>query len=434
MHWLIKGILTHNALYSKTSSFIKNNGAVFLSQVVVSAGNFLTSIILARALGLDSFGYFSALWLIILISSSVIMASCVFPMMSNFPKQETLNINRYISGNILLFLCVIFSISIVLIVGLFILSYLDIDINVHLFLSLIFTLLAINTQDFFRRLFITINKPNKALFSDIVTYTFRLLALFILWKYSYLNIYNAFYVCTATAFVGSLLFIKHLPKFDDSYNALKYVYSINRRSAKWLLPSGLMQWTSINLFISMAAFLISPAAVGIIKVCQSLLAVLNILIQGAENIIPLQASRVFRELNTQAMWKYLVKVSILGAVPFIMLSIICFFFGANILTVFFGDAYQQNGSDILFVYSVAYVFVYLIVPLRAGLRTIEKTQIWFQAYIASSIVSLSLVYWLEVNFLSLGAVIGILIAHIVLITYTVLVLLRLYNRGGPIVS
>jgi O-antigen/teichoic acid export membrane protein len=432
VHWLIKGILTHNALYSKTSSFINNNGAVFLSQVVVSAGNFITSIILARALGLDSFGYFSALWLIILISSSVIMASCIFPMMSNFPKQETLNINKYISGNILLFLSVIFLISIVLIVCLFILSYLDIDIP--LFLSLIFTLLAINTQDFFRRLFFTINKSKKALFSDVFTYTFRLLALFILWNYSYLDIYIAFYVCAATAFVGSLLFIKNLPKFDDSYNALKYAYSINIRSAKWLLPSGFMQWTSINLFISMAAFLISPAAVGIIKVCQSLLAVLNILIQGAENIIPLQASRVFREINTQAMWKYLIKVSILGAVPFILLSIICFFFGANILTLFFGDVYQQNGSDVLFIYSIAYVFVYLIVPLRAGLRTIEKTQIWFQAYIASSIVSLSLVYWLEVNFLSLGAVIGILIAHIVLITYTVLVLLRLYNRGGPIVS
>jgi len=394
----------------------------------------MTSIILARALGIDLFGYFSALWLIILISSSVIMASCVFPMMSNFPKQILTNRNTYISGNILLFLCVVFSISIVLtVVGLVVFSGHK-TFDVHLFLLLIGTLITINIQDFFRRLLITINKANKALISDIVTYTSRLLGLLILWEYSSLDIYSAFYVCAVSAVVGSILTLKLLPTFDDSYHALKYVYSINSRSAKWLLPSGLMQWTSINLFISMAAFLISPAAVGIIKVCQSLLAVLNILIQGAENIIPLQASRVFRELNGQAMWKYLLKVSILGAVPFILLSIVCFFFGANILTLVFGDAYQQDGSDVLFVYSIAYVFVYLIVPIRAGLRTIEKTQIWFQAYVASSIVSLSLVYWLEVNFLSLGAVIGILIAHIVLISYTVLVLLRLYSRGGPVGS
>lgn len=407
---------------------------MFLDQIVVSVGNFLTSVILARALGIELFGYFSAIWLLVLISNTIVMATSVFPMMSNYHLQQDSAKNNFIIGNIGVFFIVL-CLSVILLTIIFALSNLSHDpANTKIFICFLLTLISINTQEFIRRLFITKDNIRLALLSDSVTNFIRIFFLGILWSVDGLTIQTAFAVCAITAFFGAIVPCRHLPKLDNLIMNTKVTWSINFVSAKWLLPSGLMQWTSINLFISMAVFLISPAAVGIIKVCQSLLAVLNILIQGAENIIPLEASKVYKNNDANQMWNYLIKVSAVGSIPFILLSILCFFFGDMLLSLFFGDIYKIQGEQVLFVYSIAYIFVFFIVPIRAGLRTVGKTDIWFKAYVMSSIVSICSVYWLEVNYSSLGAVVGILIAHIILVGYTVLKLKHYYKKGDSFVG
>jgi len=394
---------------------LKKYGLVFLDQIVVSAGNFLTSIILARALGIEVFGYFSAIWLLVLISNTIVMSVSIFPMMSNYHLLKDNEKNNFIIGNIgVFFLILCFSVFVLSVIF----SFNDLSgdsANIHIFIFFLFALISINAQELVRRIFITKDNIKLALFSDSVTTFMRISALGILSGTGDLTFQSTFAVCGISAFIGAILPWHYLPKVNNLIANSRLTWSINFASAKWLLPSGLMQWTSINLYISMAVFLISPAAVGIIKVCQSLLAVLNILIQGAENIIPLEASKLYKNKDIKQMWNYLIKVSAVGSIPFVLLSILCFFFGGRLLSFFYGDIYTIQGEQVLYVYSIAYVFVFLVVPIRAGLRTVGKTDIWFKAYIMSSIVSICSVYWLEVNYSSLGAVLGILIAHIILV-------------------
>lgn len=395
-----------------------NAQLIFLGQAVVSGGNFITTVLMARSLSIIEFGTFSSIWLIILFSSSIVMALCVFPMMSNYHQLEINNRMRFIVGTLgtLIYAGVIWLLCCM--VAYLILLTLDIKNATLLVLSTAICVIGINIQDFARRALITLDRPELALLSDVITYSLRVLGITVLWYSSNLNVVYALLICALTALAGaSVLFLS--VSINRNWNKDRlYSWDINRGSAKWLLPSGLMQWTSVNLFISAAAFLISPAAVGVIRLCQSLLAVLNVVVQSAESIVSLNASKIYKTALSKGLVNYLVKVSALGSIPFIFLSIICLFFGAEIITLVYGEQYAEISASALTIYSIAYIFVFLIVPIRAGLRTIAQTRTWFNAYLASTLFSVSVVYYFESSYGVYGAVLGIVLAHVVLIGYS----------------
>jgi O-antigen/teichoic acid export membrane protein len=391
---------------------------VFLGQAVVSGGNFLTSVILVRLLGLEAFGVFSVVWLLVLFSSSLVAAVCVFPMMSNFYRVDKTFRRMYIYGTmgtlIVLLLLLVLPILIIW------LSFYTGEASFATVLALMFCLLAVNFQDFLRKALITLQLENKAFLSDVINISSRIIILVMFYQWSTLNIILALSACAIGAVLGVIVVWRALPIGDSLVTATKFSWSWNQSSVKWLLPSGLMQWTSINLFISAAAVFISPAAVGVIRLCQSLLAVLNVIIQGLESVIPIEASKIFNRLGSDAMVIYLLRVSAVGIVPFLLLSLGCLFYGGDLISIVYGESYRAEAEAVLFIYSLAYVFVFMIVPVRAALRAIGRTRIWFNAYLASSIFSVSTVYFLEINYEVLGAVYGILFAHIVLILYAIL--------------
>ena len=66
--------------------------------------------------------------------------------------------------------------------------------------------------------------------------------------------------------------------------------------AKYLFPSAILQWTSVNWSLLMASFLLSSVSVAILRVGQAFLSIANVLSQIMENILP----RIFgNKLNNQ---------------------------------------------------------------------------------------------------------------------------------------
>jgi len=62
--------------------------AALFDQGLVSAANFLTNILLARAFGVRDYGVFALAWIAVLFANSLQYALIVTPMMSVGPKQE----------------------------------------------------------------------------------------------------------------------------------------------------------------------------------------------------------------------------------------------------------------------------------------------------------------------------------------------------------
>ena len=58
----------------------------------------------------------------------------------------------------------------------------------------------------------------------------------------------------------------------------------------------LTQWFSGNLWLINAGIILGPFNFGIIRACQTLLNVLNIIFQSIENFVPSEASEKFYKL------------------------------------------------------------------------------------------------------------------------------------------
>ena len=252
-------------MIERSLSLTKKHGVIFADQLVVSLGNFLTTLVLARALGLEQFGYFSAIWLITLISNTVVMAVCVFPMMSQYAKVRETARQGYLNGHLgLLGICFIFF-TVTLILALYVLNALDIEADKLTMILLILLVVALNLQEFVRRTHIVQKASYLALRSDISTYLIRMLVLLFAWYLDMLTLQTALMACAVASFIGA---IGMWPKCFTGIQLAadtKYALDINAKSAKWLLPSGLMQWTSINLFISMAVFFNFSSSSGYFK-------------------------------------------------------------------------------------------------------------------------------------------------------------------------
>src|SRR5215469_10227207 len=62
--------------------------SALIDQALVSGTNFITNVILARALGLRDYGVFALAWMAVLFVNSLQWAFIVSPMMSVGPKQD----------------------------------------------------------------------------------------------------------------------------------------------------------------------------------------------------------------------------------------------------------------------------------------------------------------------------------------------------------
>jgi len=76
-----------------------------IDQVIVSGTNFFTGVLIARFLGPKEFGFFTLLWIVVLLFSNLQYALIIAPMMSIGPKQNHEDKPIYYGGLFFFQLC-----------------------------------------------------------------------------------------------------------------------------------------------------------------------------------------------------------------------------------------------------------------------------------------------------------------------------------------
>ncbi|MEL6926614.1 MAG: hypothetical protein AAFO94_21420, partial [Bacteroidota bacterium] len=67
---------------------LRSNGVVLVDQAIVSGGNFVLGILLTRFLGLDHYGVYTLLWMVLLVALSLNHAFISQPLLSLGPQEE----------------------------------------------------------------------------------------------------------------------------------------------------------------------------------------------------------------------------------------------------------------------------------------------------------------------------------------------------------
>lgn len=407
-------------MISNIYSQLKNNKsklAVLSDQALVSGVNFLVTLLLARFLDLENFGLYALGWMLVLFFSSLQLAFVISPLFTLYPRHSSKE--HYLKS--------LHSIQLVFTAVVFIVGMVFIQLVTHFkpewvvpgtswSLPLVAALFGL--QDFYRRLNISKSQSFQTLLIDLFSYGVQPIIILILHFFGELSIHFT-YLAMAILF-GISAFIQGV-KLDKEWRkeAIVLVIKENWEFSKYLLGTALLQWVSGNFFILAAGTILTPLAIGIIRIAQNVVGLLNVMFSALENIVPLKASQLLGTLgvkNTLHYFKHTLLVG--GLMTFLTLTVISL--SRNyILEWFYGSQYLAYGNVIL-GFAVIYFFVFINTILGFLIRTFEMNKIFLYSYVCTSVFSVLAAKPIISSYGVYGVIIGLLAAQILNIgVYTI---------------
>ncbi|MCE2509406.1 MAG: polysaccharide biosynthesis C-terminal domain-containing protein [Alphaproteobacteria bacterium] len=386
-----------------------------MDQGMVSGVNFLTTILIARHLGIEEFGRFTLAWLVVLFVTSLQMAVIVSPMMSVGPKQEPAEAPAYYGALFLQQLIFAGLTFLLILLGAYGVAALRPEWDLRaLAVPLAATAVLFQLRDFLRRYFFTRERPVMAFISDVIGYLGLLVALALLLPFFTFDSATVLWLIGAASATAILISAPFLGRLAWQLRAFLTISVRHWQFAKWMGASALLQWASTNLFLIVSGGLLGPAAVGALRAAETLIGINRIFFQGLENVVPLHAVRRLTEEGPPALGGYLRRIGVAGGLATAGVGAIAALAPGFWLELFFGETYAEHGA-LVYWYAVIYLVMFIGLPLRAGLRALENTKPIFQATAVSAVFSLAAAMPLIDALGATGAVAGLLVTNLLLI-------------------
>ena len=377
---------------------------VFGDQGLVSGINFSIGILLARLLGIETFGLFSLAWMVLFFVSSIQQAFLTAPLFALTPKQESPS--QWISK--LYFIQLIFSVLSFFVVITIVEAtlYFNPEWKFDGISSILGGLVAVYLfNDFSRRVLFTTHQPKKVFFIDIVGYGLQPLFIIGLFVSNALNLQTALAaILGAQTLSLAYIIIRVRPILD--FSNLTPTLSIVWKYSRFLLATALLQWSSANYIILFAASILGPVAIGAIKVAQNLMGVLNVLFQAMENIVPVRSAEAFHKGGISALGDYMQKTTMQFLAPVAFVLLLVGIFHHQMISAIYGEEYLPY-SFVLLAFCGIYILVFLGTLLRFIIRTLEYNQIIFWSYLLTTVFSLIAGKVLATDYGLTGVLIGI---------------------------
>ena len=411
--------------YASTGSDFSGAALNIVDQILISASNFLGFVLAANLLGLAELSIFSMMLLVLLLANSLHTSLVILPMMTLGPAQAQSDsyFRSVTSLNT-------FSILILTVVVVFLLPlYLRLsDTKTGKEELLLFGLMFIghHAHEFFRKYLLLHKNFLRVLLADSILLASRSVGFGLL---IFADIHPSLSLIIAVYSASYLLAILAVLEVCPTSLSLTRAVDAWRRhapSAYWLMPSAILQWLSTNAYILIAPILLGLEAVAVLQAVRVLGGVLNVFFQSLEIIIPSQLSRLM-QVSADQFIRYLRNSIVVGVLLFGSLGALMAFFSTRLMQLFFGAELAEFSSALAW-YSLAFVLMYLSVPIRGALRVMNASQLWFRSYLITFIVTLLTLVPMQLMFGVNGAIYSLIVSYATLTMVSSSALIRRLNQ------
>ena len=378
-------------------------GVTMADQVMVSGANFLMNVLLLKALGLAEFGIFALGWLVAMVAMSIQLGLVVCPMMSIGPKLPEDQGTAYYTAA-LMQIGAFTMLAFVLVLSGAVLYNQRISAGAldHLALPLAAATATTLLQDGVRRILFTRGRTLAVLVSDTATHSVRLATFgWVAVAGQTLTVSGALLVIAATAAVGAVIGVGRIAPFAFDFNVIRRSAIRHWASGRWLAASGIMQWFLANAFVMAAGTLLGPAAAGILRAGQTLVGVLNVLLQAQENILPQRASRALMEGGYSGLSRIIGVAAVVSLVPGVALVAILSAAPGYWMGLIFGPELEPYGAVLVLQSLTMLLIIVGLLPLY-GLRALEQTRSGFTAPAVGCLLSIAI----AIPFIQIWGVVG----------------------------
>ncbi|RMG67779.1 MAG: hypothetical protein D6722_12660 [Bacteroidetes bacterium] len=397
-----------------------------LDQATVSGSNFLLGVILLRALGSEGFGQYALLWMGAMLAAALHQALITTPMLTLGAKESGEAARRYDQAVTRLSLAGV--LLLMLLAGLILglgprlgLPALPGDLQ----LSFVLGMGAWLLQDRYRRGLLLRQRGQAAWLRDLLAYGGLLAGTVALWALDALTL-SRFFGLMAISFGLAAL---HRPGWPGRAS-LAAVWRRHLAFGRWLAANALLQFFSGNFFTLALAATAGAAAVGIVRMVQQPMGLLHVLFLVLEQVVPPQAARALHADGPAGLQQYLLRVSLRAGLGLALVLAVMAGGSSLWLRLLYGAEYGQYGL-FLAAYAAAYLFIFPGYPLRFALRSLERTQPLFWAYVLSAGVSVLIAPPLVAAWGMFAVVAGVILTQVLMQAVYVAGLLRPQARFLP---
>jgi O-antigen/teichoic acid export membrane protein len=388
-------------------------GLVLLDQAVFSGNSFIMTALLARFLGIETFGTFSYLILGVYLLMSMSNALIIQPM--QVAQSKFTNDKEYKGFTVLLQL---FVGALLIIISIL----LNTDIFPKIEILERFNLIQVGIlygawllHDFFRKSFLASQEIKNTIVVDCIMAFIQLSGVIGLGMDQQLTLHAAIILLTTSYVLSSFAGIVLSKLSFQNLNLKKEYLQYHKKEGSILFISSVLQWWSSNLFVVASGLFLGAAALGAFRLVQSMFGVLNLLLQTYENYVLPKAAKLYSNSKSEAK-RYLRTITQKGAILFSAVLVPLFLFSKQAIFLIGGDqyiAYHHVVRGMVLLYAIIYAGYSVRIPIRI----LMLNNSFFIGYCISFIFSLFTFNYLLNHFNISGAIAGLIINQLLMISY-----------------
>ena len=385
-----------------------------LDQGVVSATNFLTGVIIARAcskgeLGLYMLGFSLYLLLVDLQTSLIATPYMIYaPRLKG--KAHALYTGSTLIHQLVLCLLVMSALSI----GALTVSF---GIGPRGLEGVLWALAvagpSIMFREYARRICFACLKVKRALLLDACISVAQIGSLLVLARMGLLSAHGAYWVmgsvCGATVFGW-------LWSERSEYELLigQSIADLKKNWAfgKWAVASGFVCTISTNIYPWLLAAFHGTESAGIWAACIGAVAIANPAVLGVQNILGPKIAHVYAFDGTVGLRRFVFRATLIAAVPVSIFCAAMMLLGGQVIVLLYGRQYLGNGL-IVGILALNLSISAMASSFSRGLFAIERADIDFAVNVIALLIMLTVGLWLVRSFAIVGSALGLFVANAV---------------------
>jgi O-antigen/teichoic acid export membrane protein len=357
-------------------------------QAVVSGCNFATTVIVARELSVQSFGFFSLAAVTCLFLSNLHRAGLTQPMNVLGAGEDRESIGRRLAGLLRLHLLLIPA-SAAVMAGASIFLFPDIVLAA----SAIVYLASSALQETLRRYWYTRSSIKDAFTNDLLSYGGQLVLLMLLSGTELLRADTAFMAMGATSVLAFVAGVRRIgPAAFTPAMSVRALLVEYWPMAKWLLLTVLAVWGAGQVYSVLLAPL-GVAAVATFAACKNLLNVMGLVVQSVANYVPIHAARTLRIAGSSALRREMTRTCLLALVGGTVFLLVVHWFAEPLLHLLYAGRYD-DAADVLRMLAFATVTTLFGVIFGSYAMAMEDSRTGFLSNVAASVTTFTLGVWL----------------------------------------
>lgn len=406
--WFQKG----RSLFKEVASS-RNSIFSLADQVVASATNFLTGIIIARVCVKEELGIYMLGFTIILFVNDLQTSLISAPYMVYSQRLSGTKHALYMGSSLIHQLGLSFLVMLTLVVGAVFISHgfgsAELGAALKALCLVVFFVMG---REFVRRICFTSLEMRSAFVLDCIVAFFQLSGLLVLAYLGFLSGRTTFFciglACGATVLVW---LVTKRESYSFQLNHVWVDFKKNLSFGKWTLGSSLLWALSMTIYPWLLAYYHGTASTGVWAACWGVIAIANPLLLGIQNFLGPKIVQSYTGDGAIGLRRFVVKVSTMYCLIIAPLAVVLFLFGGQLVVLFYGAKYSGNGL-VVAILAVNLLILAAAFTMSRALLAMEHARLYFMANIVPLVVILTLGLLLVKQYGPVGVAWGLVLGNV----------------------